>query len=678
MAPKAGFNRQIIKWGLQKVKEGQLLLEQTPGYDLIGPCIEQMTSKKQSLTYKGLERPPELATTTSNRFKKVICEYVAAQTDIKPFWEIKTYNHKFDQQAEIAGKLSTWWYTNSHADQRGLATALRWAAIAGTGYIHLRWDPRKGDYGDIVADGLDPRDVIPIGPQPPWDSCQDWEGIIIREKKPVDSVRDLTEDETTKRLIQPDRDADEGGPLESTRAGRILAEINSQARTVFHDVLFTDQPKTDIGRQPTVDLFTMYIRDRSKNDSNQPVEMGQFMEDPTWVRPEGIMGLLSEPPRIPANNWSYIVPPKEPLYPRHRMVVFTRQAVIYDGPSLYWHGKFPVVKLTPEPFPTTLLGLAPGWDLLSLQNSLDWNLRVIDDHNAQVAQPTVIGDEMSIGQNALKAINTRRAGLKILQNPMGKGILVQPPPPLDATIREHIEWIMREMDDVSGVVDLKNLAQLNQVPDTETVDKIIESKSYLLQGRSRVIEAFMREFAEQMMYNLTQFYTMKMKYTIGGPAMITPEDFDFDPGSYIPDYVHAEDFDQAGGLTMQAYQRGPLPRYDRAREVIRQMHFFVAPGSLLGAASVTRKMLYLQLFRMGIMDIWSLAEALDLPNYGTPPDGARTVPDRIKAMMIMGIVPPPSPVNPANPSPGRKPTGQTMPHQADNGSMSEAPSGQSK
>lgn len=658
MAPKAGFSRAIIKYGLEKAKEGDYLLRQLPGYDLTQACLDRMGSRQVSASLYGLERGPELATTTSNRLKKVICEWVGAQTDIKPFWEIKTFNHSFDQQAENAGKLSTWWYTNSHADQRGLATALRWAAVGGTGYIHLHWDPRTND---LRADGIDPRDVLPIGPLPPWDTTQDWEGIIIREKKTVEYVRDLCGDDIAD-LIQPDREPDEGGPLANTRAGKVLSEINAQARSWFHDAVFSEQPRSDIGKQPSVDLFTMYIKDRAKNESPKPVEMGQFMEDPTWIRPDGVMGMFATPPRIPANTWSYIVKPKEALYPRGRQIVFTRTAVIYDGPSLYWHGKFPVLKLTPEPAVDSLLGYAPGWDLLSLQNSLDWNLRVIDDHNAQVAQPMVTGSELAVGPNGLKNVNTRRAGIKILTSPLGGDITVVPPPPLDATIRDHIEWIMREMDDISGVIDLKNLNNLNQVPATETVDKMIESKSWLLQGRSRVIEAFMREFAEQMLYNFAQFYDIKKRYAILGPGGITAEDFDFDPGTFVPDFVHAEDFDSFGQVTREAMARGPLPRYERTREVVRQMHFFVAPGSLLAASDVTRKMLYLQLYRMMLVDPWTLAEVLNIPNMGVPPDGAKTIPERMQAAMMMGIIPPASPVNPVDPGPGRKPSGNEPPH----------------
>lgn len=663
--PSKGLNDSLIKWTMNRVAEGQRLIEDTPGADLIGPCLDRMTSRKQANIGAGLERPSELATTTSNRFKKVLLEWVAAQTDIKPFWEIKTYNHNFDQQADIVSKLSAYWYTKSHADQRGLATALRWSSIAGTGYVHLHFDPRDKQLW-LRADGFDPRDVLPIGAMPPWDTTQDWQGVVLRERTTVYHLEELWPD--FDGLIRPDVTTDETPPT-TTRAGKILADINAKARSPFHDILFSDKPKSTIGKQPTVDYFTLYMKDDSINESGASVEMGEFMDDPTWTKPEGVLGIFAKAPRIPANSWSYIVKSKEPLYPRGRQCMMTRSLVFYDGPSMYWHGQFPVLKLTPDPWVgESLLGLAPGWDLLSLQDALDWNLRVVDDHNAQVAQPGVAGDEIALGPNGLKAVNTRKAGLKILTTPMGKPIQILQPPNLDASITNHIEWIKQEMDDLSGVIDLKNLNQLNQIPSSETIDKMIGSMSYLLQGRSRVIESFMREFAEQMMYNFAQFFDTKARYTILGPSGVTSEDFDFDPGSFLPDYVHAEDYDGHGQLTNDAFMRGPRPRYDRAKEMIRQMSFYIAPGSLLSASDVTRKLMYLQLFRGGILDIWTLADVLGIPNMGVPPDGARTIPERLAAQQSMGIMVAPNPANPANPGKGHPPTAGAMPHLAQGGS----------
>jgi len=113
--------------------------------------------------------------------------------------------------------------------------------------------------------------------------------------------------------------------------------------------------------------------------------------------------------------------------------------------------------------------------------------------------------------------------------------------------------------------------------------------------------------------------------------------------------------------------------------VFRHMHFYVAPGSLLSASAVTRKMLYLQLFRMMLIDIWTLAEVLDIPNMGTPPDGARTIPERLQAQQMLGIgMPPPSPVNPANKGPGRPPTAQSPPHVGPTGSINESKPGNNK
>src|SRR5258708_12572369 len=150
--------------------------------------------------------------------------------------------------------------------------------MGGTGYVHLHFDPRDVKTW-IRADGIDPRDLIPISSKPPWDTTQDWEGLIIRERTTVSYVSDLFPDHAF--LIQPDTDTDEGMPSGSTRAGKILADINAKAHSPFADILFSDKPKSDIGRQPTVVYFTLYVKDSSINKSSKPVAMGDFIENPT-------------------------------------------------------------------------------------------------------------------------------------------------------------------------------------------------------------------------------------------------------------------------------------------------------------------------------------------------------------------------------------------------------------
>jgi hypothetical protein len=648
---------RLLKWLTAAVSEGDALLKDCDGYPLIQFCIDQITSKNQQAILNSIERPEGLATTTSNRFKKVHLELVAGMTDIRPFWDIRTFNTRFQPQAEIFSKLSEWWYTNTHADQEGLANAIRYATVGGSGYVHLHFDPMaaQGD-GEIVATGrLDPRDVVPIRPYA-FDSIQHAQGVVIKEEKTVNYTRDCYPD--FEDFIVADRYNEIGNQLSDTKYGRIQAELNSKVGSL-KDAIFGDKAKQSIGRQPVLDLYTGYFVDTSTNDTDSPVEVGDWEDDPNWTRPEGILGFFEKPARRPANNWSYEVKPGDKLYPRGRRIVFTRNLILSDGPNPYWHGMFPVVKLTLDAFPTTFLGLAPLWDLLSLQNSLEWNLRVIDDHNGQVAQPPVIGDAMAVGPNGIAAINTRKPGLTLLRNPLGK-IEFPQVPSLDTGIYNYVEMIKNEMDILAGVDALKQLAGLNQMPSPDTVERMMQSQSGVMRARSRSIEGFMGEFATQLMWNFAQFYTAKKKFTILGPRGNTPDDFDFDPGNMIPAFVHSTDFNEHGDLTMEALMRGPMPTYNRAKEVLQHMSYYVMPGSLLESSASERKMIALQMMREGLLDIWTFGDIWGVPWYGEPPAGAIDVPSRLMAQAAMGIMTGKS-------GPGAPPSGQEPPKFGNNG-----------
>src|SRR5689334_25438518 len=65
-----------------------------------------------------------------------------------------------------------------------------------------------------------------------------------------------------------------------------------------------------------------------------------------------------------------------------------------------------------------------------------------------------------------------------------------------------------------------------------------------------------------------------------------------------------------------------LSRYDHHPD----LHSFptrrssdLAPGSLLAASEIEQKLLYMNLFRMGVIDMFTLAEILGIPKFGNPP-----------------------------------------------------------
>lgn len=293
------------------------------------------------------------------------------------------------------------------------------------------------------------------------------------------------------------------------------------------------------------------------------------------------------------------------------------------------------------------------WDLLPLNNSLNRLLRIYDDWAEQLARPGVKADKNSVSRAMLDRLDTRRAGWKILQNPIaGKGVEIVPPPPLPADFWRGIEYYEAKIKELSGTSDISNLMKLNQIPSSDSIEAILERMSLSWRLRSRVIEVFMREFALMMAYNFAQFYTLGRRLTTLGADGVTNEDFDFDPGSLVPDFVHADDFSPEGGILATSLARGPRPRYDRAKEFLRQFSFHIAPGSLLAASEIQRKLLYLQLSRAGLIDHWTLLDVLGIPNVGVAP--ADTITDRLQVEQQMALGMNTSPA-------GRKASGQSMP-----------------
>lgn len=623
IAPLGDDEQRTLGWCCEALQEGEAVLKACDGYDLIDSAIKQVMGSR----YSGMSS--KLSSARSNRFGKIAADLTSLVTDTKPFWTYETPNPAFQKQCIINGKLSTNWYYRRQIDMR-MSDAARYWAVGGTSFVHQTWD---SGIEDINAAAEDPRDVLPIRPGS-FESLQNALGVIIRRERPVNYVRDLYPSKA--HLIRADRDAANTGSAGSATSA-MFAALGQQPNP-FMQALWGDSPKRTMAKVPVVDLYTLYVTDLRRNNTSNPVAIGQFGEDGK-----------------PLNNWSYIVEPGEMLYPNKRMIQFTKTALLYDSTSIYWHGMFPLSKFTLDDWPWAWLGKAPLWDLLPLQDMLDKTLRVIADLQEKLVQPDVIADKQSISRASLNTLNTRAAGQKLLSSMMGKGLqLVYPQVgSLDFAFKVF-ELITNEMDTLSGVRDLSQLMRLGQMPGADTIEKITESMTPSVRGRSRTMEAFIREFARMLAYNFAQFYNQKKRFMVMGPEGVTGEDVDFDPGTYIPDYVHPEDLTIDGTPTSMAQNRGPRPMMERAKFFMEQFTFHVAPGSLLSSSEITDKLLYLQLARAGLIDRWTLLEKLGIPNVGKAPNGAETVTDRLIAEQLMGM-------GMAATSTGRKATGQTMP-----------------
>ena len=621
--------QKVLTYVQSATREADSFIQQQKGYGIIDEAIKMVMGE-----YQTLQIPSTLSRTHVNEFSKIFFDATSALSDTKPFWSFKTLNKKYEDKARIISQLSENWWLREQGDMRFL-DVMKYSSIAATGYSHLYWDRVRKE---IVSEALDPRDVLPFRPRDKF-SIQNAQGVAIRQEKTVEWVKERYPDKA--RWVRADR----SGAMASGMAERLSFLSPLQANQLQR------KTKNTIGGPvPVCDVYTFYFRDPRLNKSGGAVGIGEF--DGTHA----------------SNDWSYVVEKGDPLYPDGRVCVFTSSVLLYDGPNPYWHGQFPVSKLTLDPVPWSYLGKSCMADIMGLQIALNKIERAIEDHIEQWARPDLMYEQNSFSRSKMQRVDTRESGKKIETRPSsgGKGAQLVYPPNMPPEIPAQRDWLKQEMKVLMGVEDMTNLSKLGQIPSSETVEKMAEAMTPIVRARSRVIEAYFREFATQMAYNFAQFYDAERRVSILGPNGLTTEDFDIDMNSFIPAWVDKEDYDEKGQLNEDAIRKPAKGRRARAKTFMTNFVFEVEPGSMLSAASISKKLLMLQLSRAGMIDMWTLGEVLGIPNMGDPPDiNARTITQRLILQQNLGLG---MSVSPA----GRKASGEQMPSQQPNGVISES------
>jgi hypothetical protein len=620
----------IVEWAENRLKIGQKFVESSVGYDRISKAIDAIFSHERESTVSYIPGPKSLSRTKANLVAKTAEDLTALLTDTRVFWNYATRNPKYERQARLSNKDAEDWYTSRCIDLR-IADAVRYYTVAGTCFVHLYYSRR---INDMMVEAEDPRSVFPIDPIS-YHTCQDAKGMIVRKARTPDWVREEFHKEVKADIGEP-------GIF-----GWFTRTFGAGAKRHFGPLSKQHGDDEGIPGSPTVFVNTMYLKDSRLNKALKPVYMGQW-------------GKNDQGP-VPETRWSYIVKPGQPLYPFGRMIVWGGGALLYDGPSPYWHGMFPLIKLTLNPWPKSWLGKAPLWDVMPLVDSLNALLRIIDDHAAQLAQPGVVADR-NVSRAELNKFNSRAAGWQIKTNlSSGKGIQVVYPNPLDASLWAHIKWIQEMIQQLSGTADISQIARLNQLPSDDTIETLMKAMTPGVRLRSRILEGFMKEFAEMYLYCIAEFDSLSKRIAKFGPSAVTPEDSDFNPRSFIPDDIPDGDLGDIASSESALGIDSPRPEYQRAREMFKSFQFSFKPGSLLNSAAVQDRMEDLMLSKMGYLSVFTLMENLGKMNFAPP---SVIVPsselERLKMQQDLGIG------MIAN-AQGRKATGQAPPQLSNSG-----------
>jgi hypothetical protein len=596
---------EILEWCNARLKQGRHFIESQVGYEKIESNLAAIFRYEKDSSTK--TPAAGLSKTFTNEVGKIAEDITAMMTDTKLFWNYSTNNALYQDQARIANQQAEDWYTRHMIDLR-IEDVIRYATFAATGYAHLYYSRRLND---MMVEALDPRHVFPIEPIS-HHTIQDCLGVIIRRAR-------------TPEWIKDEYDKDVAADAGATGLFGWFTRAVSNAMPSGGPLSRRKSNDEPIPATPTVYENVCYLKDKRLNKTGKDAYMGKWGTDENG-RP------------TPETQWSYIVKPGQPLYPFGRMICWTTECLLSDGPSPYWHAMFPLVKMTLNPWPGSFLGKAPLSDLVPLNESLNGLLRVIDDHAAQVAQPGATADR-NVSKAELEKFNTRLAGAKIRTNlASGKGIMINHATPMDQGVWEHLKWIVEKIRELGGTADIQGIANLNQLPSGDTIDTLMKAMTPGLRLKSRRLEGFMKELAEMYLYCIMEFDTLPKRIARLGPNAVTHEDFDYDPGTFIPDDVSGGQHGDVGASLDALISDTPRPRYVRAKALAQSMAFRFKETSLLNSAAQADLMQLFLLAKMGYIDFFTVMEAMGKSNLLPPSIPIpNTIVERLQLQQKLGI-----------------------------------------
>jgi hypothetical protein len=236
----------------------------------------------------------------------------------------------------------------------------------------------------------------------------------------------------------------------------------------------------------------------------------------------------------------------------------------------------------------------------------------MEDAVEKALRPDVLYDPNLVDRGEVKRYDPRMGRRKIPVNfQMGRGFEIQPPPEVPQYAPAHLVFLQQEIDHLLAIRDMSNLAKANQIPSAESIDRILEMAGPIVTDISRGMERSLRDLGEMVKCLFYEFYTTPRKVKVMGASGLEEHDFVFDPEALIPSQMKST-----------TYANEIVPQnIARARASINNCIFHITPNSLHQIQQMTRKLLYLQLWRDGRfpIDPETVAEALDIPNFGTLP-----------------------------------------------------------
>lgn len=607
--------QEKVAWLLGSWQRGESNLKNGDAYKSINQTIDIIAGRifnhiqRTNADSKGKRR----SDVSINRIKRQLREIIALLSQrIKPNCDFKTSNAAWEEVAYIFTKrFKSWMHMNLF--DRTLKDWLIWASIA-SGYLHVGWSkpiPGRMDT-DLFVEVLGPDDVV-------RDQGTDFlTAYSTTIRKTYNLAEAINLFPLSRNYLIPLR-------TKSSVRAQDARKVSGWLSPLLNAVGFTSTGQPSAGDSVNsygflgtdVEIFYTYVLDQRINQTGKPLHS----DDITYDMATGI--------KTKSTTWEYTIPSlgdpipldstgqhfdiatqdKAMLYPTRRLLIWTQDHLIYDGPSWYWHGRPPVVQLSLDKWPWEQIGYSLAMDNISMGQAVNSIIRGIVDSFDLTFDPPIVYNSKEINPKEMDKLDLRKPGARIARS----GVL--PNSEIISRILdggyqipqgspEIMGQLMQLMDHQVGVADVSSLLELQQVPSADSTERLLQAQGPLSTDYARELERAITEFGFLAGWNFLQYDTMKKRLQILGQDGLSFTDWQHDPGNILP--VEVPGVPKDSGIMQRGLVFG------------RQFTFLVVPNSIFEFTDTQDKLFKFQLWRDGRfpMDPQTLAESWNLGNFG--------------------------------------------------------------
>lgn len=548
---------EVIQWADTALRQAEEESASLLSNRLIPRIIQYLSGNQwpSRPTAYGNSRP------VTNRMFRQYWEIISLLTDGKPEPEIKVYDgdEGYSEIQKLIGELLEVWaakpnYPDALQDIIGFGLLAR-------GIGKVQWNRHlSGGMGDVEILSINPLNFYTLGGDGSVDNaecCIETRMVAIASlKRQFGSLADGIEPEPmglpNSQVMRPRQLSSAEWSKLAPNMQRILGV---KAGGGLPEQLF-----------PMVRQRIYWLRDPALNEGSQTVRVGKEYA-----------------------NWSYLVEPGMPLFPRGRLLVCAGRKVLNDTCNPYFHAMHPYIEMIP---------LKPAWgaDGMSLMGNLIGPQDIINRIMAGLLEtikagltPTIITPQGAISRGDLDNISTTISGGKLEYNIMktqGQKPEFRKQPETPQLALPFLNMTMREMDQTTGSAAVDAAAQKEQIPSHDTMEMIQNSRSGMVRLMGRRLEGFLNRGGQMVTSNMLQFYSVGHRVAILGQKGITASDFSPLYGSLL-----------SGGMMPEQF--------------VRKFQFSIRPGSALSFDKETRAQMATILTERGLLSQRGMWRALN-------------------------------------------------------------------